>query len=188
EHAPHPPNPPPPGAVGRQQAPPAPARRPPATTTRRATGHRHQRLVGRHGRLDLPARPRGPGPDPLRELTGRSLQERDGWPHRFLTGRPHLYGSRMPRRSRRGGGADPHASPGRESPRRKPPTTARITTAATNSSAAISGPLLATGGAGSPHFAGGCGLAEQVFAARLRHHGAVAQERHGHGVLLRCPH
>src|SRR4029453_2515133 len=129
EHAPHPPNPPPPGAVGRQQAPPAPARRPPATTTRRATGHRHQRLVGRHGRLDLPARPRGPGPDPLRELTGTALQERDGWPHRFLTGRPHLYGPRRTRRSPLVGVADVQSAPARGRTPGKRPTTARITQA-----------------------------------------------------------
>src|SRR5215204_1686544 len=98
---------------------------------------------------------------------------------------PPSYGPCRTRRSpfvRVGGD---QSAPSRESAPRKPPTTARITTAATNSSAAMSDPPLATAGADSPQSAGGCSPAEQLFSAQLRHHGAVAQERHGHGVLLR---
>jgi hypothetical protein len=86
-----------------------------------------------------------------------------------------------------GWGGD-QSAPSRESAPRRPPTTARITTAATNSSPAMSAPSLATSGPGSPHLAGGCSLTEQGISAQLRHHGAVTQERHGHGVLLLCLH
>src|SRR5512133_1553905 len=61
------------------------------------------------------------------------------------------------RSCRRGGD---QSAPSRESAPRKPPTTARITTAVTNSSAAMSDPLPAAGGA---QLAGGPGLAAQVI-------------------------
>jgi hypothetical protein len=105
---------------------------------------------------------------------------------------PHLappsYGPCRTRRSpfvRLGGD---QSAPSRESAPRKPPTMARITTAATNSSAVMSGSLLAAAGPSGLHLAGDCGLAEQLVDVQLRHHGGVVQDRRGHDDLLRCLH
>src|SRR6266540_7076800 len=124
------------------------------------------------------------GPDVAHRLDATPPAPASRW--RGRRGAPPSYGPCRTRRSPSGRVGGDQSAPSRESAPRKPPTTARITTAATNSSAAMSDPPLATGGAGGLHLADGCGLTEQVIDVQLRHHGAVVQERRGHGVLLRC--